>query len=176
MLVCEYTDKDIETPFVLLAKCSNPLLQGTQSEVRWGCRYDSPLARGHVPSKFTDWLVTGQARTLQHCKFNKSLLSSNCSWTDNVSDAKGDANKNTSSNKDSDRRLTSHTPVCPTTLFSDDRNPCSCWMERDKVSILDRIWPGSHNNTLLTRVVACHFAGDWNSYLLFAHWGSQLLV
>jgi hypothetical protein len=89
---------------------------------------------------------------------------------DDVSDAKGDANENTFSNKDGDKGQTPHAPVCPTTLFNDNRNPVSHPMERAKVSILDGIWPGSHNITLLTRFVACHFAGDWNNYLLFAHW------
>ncbi len=95
---------------------------------------------------------------------------------DNVSDAEGEANENTSSNEDGDEGQTPHTPVCPTTLFNGDRNPGSCLMEKDEASILDKIWPGSHRITLLTHFAACHFAGDWNSYLLFAHWAySQLL-
>jgi hypothetical protein len=79
---------------------------------------------------------------------------------DNVSDAKGDANENTSSDKDGDKGQTPHTPVCPTTLFNDNRNPGSRLMERDEVSILDGTWPGSHNITLLIPFVSCHCTGD----------------
>jgi hypothetical protein len=173
MLVDKDTDDEIKTPFVLLAEHSNPLLQSTQPEVHRGCRYGSPLARGCVPSKFANRPVTSQARTLQHCKLDESLLSSNGSWMDNVSDAEGDANEDTSSNKGGDEGQTPHTPVCPTTLFNDNRNPDSLLMERDEVSILDRIWTGSHNIILLTRFVVCHFAGDWNSYLPFANWADS---
>ncbi len=120
--------------------------------------------------------MTGQAHALQRCHFDESLLSSNGSWTDNVSNAKGEANEIAFSDKDSDKGYTTHTPVCPTTLFNYNRNSVSCPMEKDEVSILDRIWRGSHDITFLTRFVACHFAGDWNSYLPFAHWAdSQLL-
>jgi hypothetical protein len=103
-------------------------------------------------------------------------LSSNSSWTDNVSDAEGGANENTFSDEDGDKGQTSHTPVCPTILFNDSRNPVSHQMEKDKVSVLDGIWLGCHNITLLTRFVACHFAGDWNSYLTFAHWVDPQLL
>jgi hypothetical protein len=113
---------------------------------------------------------------LQRRKFDDSLLSSNSSWTDNDSDAKGDANEIAFSNEDGDKGHAILSPVCPTTLFNDNRIPVSCQMERDEAPILDGNWPGSHNITLLTRLVACHLAGDWNSYLLFAHWAdSQLL-
>jgi hypothetical protein len=135
--------------------------------------FGSPLAHGCIPSKFVKWPVTGQAHALQCHEFNESLLPSNGSWTEHVSDTEGDANENTSSNKDGDKGQTPHTHVCPTTLFNNNRNPGSHPMERDEVSLLDRIWLGS---TLLTRFVACHFAGDWNRYLPFAHWAdSQLL-
>jgi hypothetical protein len=77
MLVGKDTDDKIKTPFSLPAECSDPLLQGPQSKIRGGCHYGSPLACGCIPSKFADWPVTCQARTLQRCKFNESLLSSN---------------------------------------------------------------------------------------------------
>jgi hypothetical protein len=88
---------------------------------------------------------------------------------------RGGANENTFSDKDGDEGQTPHSSVCPTTLFNDKRNPVSHPKERDKVSIIDGIWTGSHNITLLTHFVACHFAGDWNSYLPFAHWEDSQL-
>ena len=104
--------------------------------------------------------MTGQARALQRPKFDESLLSSNGSWIDNDSNAKRDANEIAFSNKDGDKGHAIHTPVHPTTLFNDNRIPVSRLMERDEVSILDGIWLGSHEITLLTHFVAFHFAGD----------------
>ncbi len=170
MLLGEDTDNKIETPFVFPAKCSNPLPQGTQSEVHGGRRYDSPLACGRVSLKSANRPVTGLACALHCCEFNESLVSSKGSWMDYVSDAEGDVNENTFSNKDGDEGQTTHTPVCPTTLFNNNRNHISHLMGRGKVSILNGIWPGCYNITLLTHFVACHLAGDWNSYLPFAHW------
>jgi hypothetical protein len=176
MLVGKDTGNKIETPIVVPAKCHNPLPQGTHSEAHGGCCYGSPLARSCVGLKPADRLVTGQARALQQCKFDDSLLSSNGSWTDNDSDAKGDANEIAFSDEGGDKRHAFLTPVCPTTPFNNNRISVSHQMERDKVSILDGNWPGSHNITLLTHFVACHFTGDWNSYLLFVYWAdSQLL-
>jgi hypothetical protein len=103
MLVGKDTDNKIETPFVLPAESRDPLPQGTQSEVSRGCCYGSPLARGCVSPKSADRPVTGQAQTLQRHEFNESLLSSNSSWKDNVSDAEGGANENTFSNEDGDK-------------------------------------------------------------------------
>jgi hypothetical protein len=120
--------------------------------------------------KPADWLVTGQAGAMQRRKFDDSLLSSNGSWTDNDSNAKGGANEIDFTDKDGDKGHAILTPVCPATLFTDNRIPVSCQMERDKALIFDGIWPQSHNITLLTRFVACHLAGDWNSFLPFAHW------
>jgi hypothetical protein len=111
MLVGKDINDKIETPFVLPAERSNPLPQGTQSEARGGHRYGSPLARGCIALKSADQPVTGQACALQCCKFNESLLSSNGSWMDNVSDAKGDANEITFSDEDGDEGQTPHTPL-----------------------------------------------------------------
>jgi hypothetical protein len=156
MLVGEDMGKEIETPFVVTAKCRNPLPQGTCSEARRGCRHGSPPARGCFGLKPADWPVTGQAHAMQWCKFDNSLLSSNGSWTDNDSDAKGDAIEINYG----DEGHAILTPVCPTTLFTDNRIPVSHQMKRDKALILNGIWPGSHNITLLTRFGVCHFAGD----------------
>jgi hypothetical protein len=86
------------------------------------------------------------------------------------------ANENNSIDEDGNEGHATLTPVCPATLFINNRTPVSFQMEGNEASILNGIWPGSHNITLLTRFVACHFAGDWNSYLPFTHWAdSQLL-
>ncbi len=37
-------------------------------------------------------------------------------------------------------------------------------------AILNGIWPGSHNVSLLSHFVSLHFVGDWSVYLQFAHW------
>jgi hypothetical protein len=152
MLAGEDINDEIKTPFVLPAKCRDPLPHGTCSEACGGSSY------GALQS--ADRPVTIQARALQGCKFDKSLLSSNGSLTDDVSNTKGDANEITFSDKDGDKGHTTHTPVRPTTLFNDNRIPVSRLMERDEVSILDGIWLGSHEITLLTHFVAFHFAGD----------------
>jgi hypothetical protein len=170
MLVGKDTNDKIETPFAGPAKCCDSLPQGTRSEAHKGCHYGSPLARGCVGLRPADRPVTSQALALQRCKFDDSLLPSNSSWMDNDSNVKGNANEIAFSNKEDDEGHATLTPVCPTTLFNNNRIPVSCQMERDVASILDRIWPGSHNITILTCFVACHFAGDWNSYLPFAHW------
>jgi hypothetical protein len=95
---------------------------------------------------------------------------------DDDSNARRDTKEADSTNKDGNKGHATLTPVCPTTLFNDNRIPVSCQMERNKASILDGIWRGSHNIILLTRFVACHFVGDWNSHLPFAHWvDTQLL-
>jgi hypothetical protein len=86
---------------------------------------------------------------------------------DDDSDAEGGANKIAFSNKDNDKGPATLLPVHPTTPFNDNRIPVSHWMERDAASISDGIWPGSHNIILLTCFIACHHAGDWNSYLFF---------
>jgi hypothetical protein len=138
-------------------------------EARGGSCYGSSLAHGHDALQPANWPVTGQAHALQCHHFDESLLSSNGSWMDDVSNAEGEANEIAFSDKDSDKGYTTHTPVRPTTLFNDNKIPVSCPMEKDEVSILDGIWPGSHNITFLTHFVACHFTGDWNIYLPFAH-------
>jgi hypothetical protein len=170
MLVGKDTDNKIKTPFVVLAKRRDPLPQGTCLEACGGCHYGSPLACGRVRLRPADRPVIGQAHTVQWRKFDDSLLSSNGSWTNDDSNTKGDANEIAFSNEDGEKGYAILTPVCPTTLFNDNRiPPVSCQMERDKVSILDGIWPGSHNITLLTSFVACHFTVDWNNYLPFTH-------
>ncbi len=117
--------------------------------------------------------MTHQARALQHRKFDESLSSSNGSWTGDVSDAEGNENEIAFSNKDGDKGHSTHSPVRPTALFNNSRNPVSHPMERDEVSILNGIWPGSHNITLLIHFAACHFTGNWNSYLPFPHWADS---
>jgi hypothetical protein len=112
---------------------------------------------------------------MQWCKLDNFLLSSNGSWTDNDSNAKGDTkeinftndNCNESHTTASNKTLT---PIYPTTLFSDNRNSVSHLIERNKASILNGILPGAHNITLLTWFVACHFTGNWTCYLPFAQW------
>ncbi len=120
--------------------------------------------------------VTGQVQALQRRKFDDSFLSYNSSWTDNDSNAEGDADEIAFSDENGDKGHATLPPVCSTTLFNNNRIPASCQMERDVASIPNGIWPGSHNITLLTHSVVCHFAGDWNSYLPFTHGAdSQLL-
>jgi hypothetical protein len=169
MLVGKDTNDKIETPFLVPAKRCNPLPQGTRLKACGGCCYSSPLSPGRVGLKPADWPVTGQAQALQRRKYDDYLLSFNVSWTDDDSDAKGDANEIACSNKDGDEGHAILTPVYSTNLFKDNRILVSCQMERDKASILDGDWPGPHNITLLTRHVVCHFTGYWNSYLPFAH-------
>ncbi len=60
-------------------------------------------------------------------------------------------------------------PIQPTTLCGKKEPFRACLPDREEADILDKIWPGSHNITLLTRFFLCHFAGDWSAYLLFAH-------
>jgi hypothetical protein len=169
------TDNKIETLFVVLTKHCDFLLQSNCLEARGGCRYGSPLARGCVGLKPAGWPVTGQARAMQRHKPDDSLLSSNGSWMEDDSNVKGDTKEIYSTNNNGNECCATAfhkalTPVCPTTLFSNNRNSVSCQMERNKASILDGIWLGSHDITLLTCFVACHFAGYWTSYLPFATW------
>ena len=59
--------------------------------------------------------------------------------------------------------------VKPTTLFG-NHGPNSLQTDKEKTDILDGIWPGSYNATLLTHFVTCHSSGNWSAYLPFAHW------
>ncbi len=60
-------------------------------------------------------------------------------------------------------------PVQPMTLCGKKGSSRVCPPDRKEANILDKIWLGSHNVTLLTRFVLCHFSGDWSVYLPFAH-------
>ncbi len=65
------------------------------------------------------------------------------------------------------------TLVKPMTLFGEKRTPIACQVNNKEAAILDRIWPGSHDVVLVIRFVLCHFAGDWTTYLPFAHWADS---
>jgi hypothetical protein len=57
------------------------------------------------------------------------------------------------------------TPVYLTTLFEGDGTHYH--QELIKSNIIDGIWTGNHDITLLNRFVDCHFDGDWNGYSYF---------
>jgi hypothetical protein len=61
--------------------------------------------------------------------------------------------------------------ICLTTLFEGDGSNYHC--ELIESNIIDGIWPGNHDITLLTRFVDCHFDGDWNGYLYFGQWAEE---
>jgi hypothetical protein len=43
-------------------------------------------------------------------------------------------------------------------------------VDTDEANMLDRIWPGSHNEVLHSCFVACHLTGDWMAHLPFVYW------
>jgi hypothetical protein len=126
MLVGKDTDNKIKTTFAHLAKRRNPLPQGTCLEAHGDSRYGSPKARGCIVLKSANRPVICQACALQYHKFDEYLLSSNSSWTDNASDAKGVANEIAFSDDDGDEGHNTHTPACLTTLFNHNMIPVSC--------------------------------------------------
>ncbi len=62
--------------------------------------------------------------------------------------------------------------IKPISLFGNHSSD-SLQTNKEETDILDGIWPGSHNATLLTHFVTCHFSGDWSAYLPFAHWADS---
>ncbi len=76
-----------------------------------------------------------------------------------------DSNGNKSDSLLSDLPLT---PVHLTALFDGDSTLHH--LELIESNIIDHIWPGNYDITLLTCFVDCHFDGDWNRYLYFGQW------
>jgi hypothetical protein len=50
------------------------------------------------------------------------------------------------------------------TLFGTQQSAVTSLPTKEETDILDGVWPGSHDVTLLTRFVSCHFNGDWSAY------------
>ncbi len=174
-LVDKDTKDKIETSFVALAKRHVFLLQGNCSKAHGGCCYGSFLACGCVGLKPAGWPVTSQAQAMQGRKLNDSCLSSNSSWTDNDSDSKEDTKEIDSTNNEGNKgHVTASnktlTPVCPITLFSDNRNSVTCLMERSKASILNGIWSGAHNISLLTCFVGATSQVTGLAIVLLHNW------
>ncbi len=148
-----------------------PLINhGRQSEARGGRRYSSLVSRDH-----TGLTLGGSSSTdLAHLK--KQSSSSDSSGTNDDSNFVGDSTKTDSSDSngnEADSLLLDLflAPVCLTTLFEGDGTHHH--QELIESNIIDGIWPGNHDITLLTHFVDCHFNGDWNVYLYFGQWAEE---
>jgi hypothetical protein len=46
-------------------------------------------------------------------------------------------------------------------------------LDHEERDILDDIWPGVSDSSLLTRFISCHFAGDVEAYVPFSWWADS---
>jgi hypothetical protein len=175
-LVGEDTNDEHDTSSLASRTCRDVMFHGKRAKARGLCRYSSPLARARTSQMAGVHTLASKAHVMPKHTFNNS--SSNGSWTDNDDndDVSLEANINApffdtkSASGCSPPLSPPLSPVQPTIICGKKGPYRACLSDREEVDILDVIWPGSHNVTLLTHFVSCHFAGDWSAYLLFAHW------
>jgi hypothetical protein len=55
------------------------------------------------------------------------------------------------------------------TLFGTQQSAGTSLPTKEEMDILDGVWPGLHDVTLLTHFISCHFDGDWSAYAQFSH-------
>jgi hypothetical protein len=159
LLVGKDSSKSSGSDSLIYTSCRNILYCKRRAEPRGRRHYASPAARNYrgSPSRKADTLDDSYSSSL---------------WTNNVNNGNmspGSDNKSASSDANP---FLSPPSVKPTTLFG-NHGPNSLQTDKEETDILDGIWPGSHNVTLLTRFVTCHFSGDWSAYLPFAHWADS---
>jgi hypothetical protein len=143
---------------------------GKQSEARGGRRYGSPVSCNR-----TGLMPGGSLSTALAC-LKKQSSSSDSSGTNDNSNSVGNSTKTDSSDSDgneADSLLLDLflAPVCLTTLFEGDGTHCH--QELIESNIINGIWPGNHDITLITYFVDCHFDGDWNGYMYFGQWAEE---
>jgi hypothetical protein len=68
------------------------------------------------------------------------------------------------------------TSVDLVTLFGAQQSAGTLLPTKEETDILDGVWPGLHDTTLLIHFVSCHFDGDWLAYSRFLHWADTQLL
>jgi hypothetical protein len=159
------TDNKVDTSYDF------PLINhGRQSKARGGHRYGSLLSHDRTS------LMPGGSSSTALARLKKQSSSSDSSSTDDDSTSIGNLTKTDSSDSNgngADSLLLDLflAPVRLTTLFEGDGTHYH--QELIESAIIDGIWPGNHDITLLTCFVDCHFEGDWNGYLYFDQWAEE---
>ncbi len=146
------TNKKVNASYV-----GSPDHHGRQSKAHGGHRYGSPLSRDRTGLTPGGTLSTASARLKKQYSFSVSSstnedLNSNGNLMEMDS---SDSNGNESISLLLDLPLT---PVRLTTLFDGDSTLHH--LELIESNIINGIWPGNHDITLLTCFVDCHFDRD----------------
>ncbi len=148
-----------------------PLINhGRQSKARRGPRSGSLVLRNRTG------LTPGGSSSTASTRLKKQSSSSDSSSTNDNLNSIGDLMKTDSSDSDGNEANSLLldlflTPVCLTTLFEGDGTHYH--QELIESNIIDGIWLGNHDITLLTHFSDCHFDGDWNRYLYFGQWAEE---
>ncbi len=119
-----------------------------------GRHYSSPLAKGQVSLTAASRNVGSGLKGALDNSSSSGLLSD----IDMLPFSKTEAKKEVS------------TSVDLVTLFGTQQSAGTLLPTKEETDILDGVWPGLHDVTLLTHFVSCHFDGDWSLYSRFLHW------
>ncbi len=146
------TDNKVNTSYVV-----PPDHHGRQSKARGGRRHGSPLSRDCTGLMPGGTLSTASAHLKKQSSFSDS---SSTNEDSNCDDNLTEINSSDSNGNESDSLLLD-LPLTPdrlTTLFDGDSTLHH--LELIMSNIINGIWPGNHDITLLTHFVDCHFDGD----------------
>ncbi len=145
------TNNEVDTSY------NFPLINhGRQSEAREGRRYGSPLSGNR------SGLTPGGTLSTALTRLKKQSSSSDSSGTNDDSKSIGNSTKTDSSDSDGNEAdslliYLFLAPVCLTILFEGDGTHYH--QELIESNIINGIWLGNHDITLLTCFVGCHFQG-----------------
>jgi hypothetical protein len=145
---------DQEPLSLISTSCQDILFHERRAVARGGRRYSSPLAKGQASSMAASRNAGSGSKVALVDSSSSGLLS------------------------DLDMSLCSETAVKKevstlvdlVTLFGSQQSARTLLPTKEETDILDGVWPGLHDVTLLTRFVSCHFDGDWLAYSRFLHW------
>ena len=156
----EDSEEDQEPLSLILTSCQDLLFRERLAVARGGHCYSSPLAKGQVS------LMAASRNAGSGLKgaLNNSSSSGLLSDVDMLPFPKTEAEKEVS------------TLVDLVTLFGTQQSAGTLLPTKEETDILNGVWPGLHDVTLLTRFVSCHFDGDWLAYSQFLHWADARLL
>jgi hypothetical protein len=159
LLVGEDSSKSSGSVSLINISHRNILYHKRRAEPRSRRYYASPVAHNckGSPSQKADTLNDSYSSGL---------------WTNNVDNGNMSQGSNSKS-ASPDANPSSSPPAVKLISLFEDHGSNSYQTNKKETDILDGIWPGSHNATLLTRFMTCHFSGDWSVYLPFAHWADS---
>ncbi len=147
-------EEDQELLSLILTSCQDLLFCKRCAVARGGCCYNSPLAKGQVSLTAASRNAGSGLKGACGNSSSSGLLSD----VDMLPFSKTEAEKEVS------------TLVDMVTLFGTQQSAGTLLPTKEETDILDGVWPGSHDVTLLTCFVSCHFDGDWSAYSQFLHW------